>query len=651
MADTMPLFTDLPCLFGSGFLQDYAGQIMSDPRMAIVELIANAYDAGATRVDVQWPSEPGLRLAVTDNGTGMTELELGRRWKTFPYDRQKEQGPDVLFPPGVTGHHRQAFGRSGKGRFAPFCFADSYCIETWKNDRFIRVLVKMTDGGLEPFAWNIEGQSEKKGHGTCVSTDLTRRFLSVEEVSEIIGAKFLVDPSFAICVNKQPVQLLGLKSLVSTTVPVQPHGAVAVRRIDSAVQDRVVRLRGITWWVNQRMVGEPSWEGLDGEGAYLDGRTAEARRYSFVVEADLLRESVKADWSGFHANGKVNAVRDAVHRHVVETLSELLSSTRKEQKKAALARHRDLLGGLPVVSRKMVGQFVEQVLEKCPTITPRDLSRTVAILGKLEQSQSAYDLLKSLAECSPEDLDRWNQLMQEFSARNAEIILTELQKRLTLIERLQELVGSRKTDELHDLQPLFERGLWIFGPEYEAVDFRSNLGLARIIRGLLGGTDKALPIRRPDFVALADTSIGVYSAAEYKDNGEISGVRKVLIVELKKGGFTLTQKEVDQARDYAKELRKGTHVSPTTEIVAYVLGTLLEEGLQVARMGERNETQIIPMIYQTILDRAHSRTFNLQRRLKESGPKVDSDSEVEEVLAQPVQGEMFEESGVSKGEQ
>lgn len=115
---------------------------------------------------------------------------------------------------------------------------------------------------------------------------------------------------------------------------------------------------------------------------------------------------------------------------------------------------------------------------------------------------SGYDLLKQLAECSPQDLDTWNQLMKKFSASTAELILSELSRRLRLIEKLQQLIHDKKTDELHDLQPLFEQGLWMFGPEYESVEFRSNLGLATIIREMLGGTEESIKRGRTDFVAL-----------------------------------------------------------------------------------------------------------------------------------------------------
>src|ERR1039457_2559147 len=87
--------------FGSDFLHDHAGQIIDDPRVAIIELVANCYDAGANEVQVRWPSVPGKVLSITDNGTGMTRTELEMRWMTLAYDRSAEQGPEVELPAEV----------------------------------------------------------------------------------------------------------------------------------------------------------------------------------------------------------------------------------------------------------------------------------------------------------------------------------------------------------------------------------------------------------------------------------------------------------------------------------------------------------------------------------------------------------------------
>ena len=64
---------ELPFLFGEGFLQDHAGHIITDARIALIELIANAYDAGATCVKISWPSDLGQPFVIKDNGAGMTK--------------------------------------------------------------------------------------------------------------------------------------------------------------------------------------------------------------------------------------------------------------------------------------------------------------------------------------------------------------------------------------------------------------------------------------------------------------------------------------------------------------------------------------------------------------------------------------------------
>jgi hypothetical protein len=108
--------------------------------------------------------------------------------------------------------------------------------------------------------------------------------------------------------------------------------------------------------------------------------------------------------------------------------------------------------------------------------------------------------------------------------------------------------------------------------------------------------------------------------------------KESLIVELKKGAFELTQKELDQARDYAKELRRTGCAPDASTITAFVLGADLEAGLEQAKFGSRDENIVTPLRYDTVLARAHARTFNLQRRLEQAQP-APSDPDVDQVLS------------------
>jgi hypothetical protein len=635
MTGRLDLFPDTPFSFGPRFLHDHAGHIVTDPRIALVELVANSYDAGASLISVQWPDNLGDTLQVLDNGTGMTTEEFNRRWKTLSYNRFQEQGSYVDYPPDLKGAKRIAFGQNGKGRYGPFCFADVYEVETWRDGVSILVRVSLTSGGREPFHCELLSKGEKDGHGTCVRAKVQRNRVPVAAICETIGSKFLVDPFFSVIVNGHQLELLSLTGVATSAIPVDPHGEVRIHQIDALVQDRTTLLRGITWWVNRRMVGTPSWDGLDGRGAILDGRTALAKRCSFVVEVDFLKGDVKDDWTGFHDTARALDTREAVRNWVIDALDKLSAESRKERKREALAQTRGVLGTLPALSKRLVGQFIDEVQQKCPTLSQSDFARMVTIFTKFEAARSGYELLEKLAACSPDDLDTWNRLMEEWSASNAEIVLSELKRRLDLVERLQQLVNVATTDELHELQPLFARGLWIFGPEYESVEFTSNRAMGTVIRSLLGGGADEFSRRRPDVVALADRSICCYAADRFDENGEVAGVRKVLVVELKKGGSTLRTTELRQGEDYALELQKANLVGKDTEVVVFVLGARVsDDAIEERTVGKA--VKIIPMMYETILKRAHARTFNLQRRLHAVQPVLYEDKDVEAVLAMPL---------------
>ncbi|HYE06702.1 MAG TPA: ATP-binding protein [Planctomycetota bacterium] len=634
--------------FGSGFLADYAGSIIKDPHVAIVELVANSYDAGSTRVEVDLPTELGRDLVVRDNGTGMTTAEFKARWNMIGYQRLEVQGSSVEFPPDVKGLTRVAFGRNGKGRLSGFCFANSYTVVTTKAGEKTTAEVRQLSDSEKPYYGDVTAVGQADGHGTTISLTMTRNLLAEEDVRDLLGTKFLIDPSFTIIINGREVKLLDLEALESLPLKIPGHGEAVVHLVDGQRydSDRRVRLRGITWWVNRRMVGIPNWEGLDGEGNYLDGRKTAAKRFAFIIKADFLKDDVKPDWTGFFANARIQAVQEAAHALVVKEINRITAASRKQAKIEALRDHGEVIDRLPVMSREVVGQFVDMVQEKCPSLSPADLSRTAGILAKLEAARYGYEMLDILNRCSPDDLDTWYEVMARWSAGTAKLVLDELGKRLGLIEKLRSLVNDPKADELHDLQPLFERGLWIFGPEYEAVDFRSNRSMSTVVQQFFDAKKTSMPSRRPDIVAMTNGTLGVYAAEDFSDRGEVCGYRKVLVVELKKGGFQVTQQELYQGNDYSQELRRVGKISAKTEVIAYVLGSSLADGLTEMNQGG---ITVRPLRYDTLLDRAHSRTFQLKRRIEEQQPSAAKDAEVEQVVEQGVQDLMtFEKPNLDR---
>jgi DNA mismatch repair ATPase MutL len=65
--------------FGDDFLQHHAGSIITDPHYALVELVANCWDAGASNVNIEWLNNGSNNISIEDNGTGMTYAEFSER--------------------------------------------------------------------------------------------------------------------------------------------------------------------------------------------------------------------------------------------------------------------------------------------------------------------------------------------------------------------------------------------------------------------------------------------------------------------------------------------------------------------------------------------------------------------------------------------
>ncbi len=69
---------------GSLFEEDYLirtlGPIVRSPDVALTELVANAWDAGASKVDITIPDERDEVLVISDNGIGLTTGQFHSRW-------------------------------------------------------------------------------------------------------------------------------------------------------------------------------------------------------------------------------------------------------------------------------------------------------------------------------------------------------------------------------------------------------------------------------------------------------------------------------------------------------------------------------------------------------------------------------------------
>lgn len=245
---------------GSLFEEDYLirtlGNLANSSEVALTELVANAWDAGATLVEIFIPENYGEKLIIEDNGTGMNKDEFYSRWMKLGYNRLKHQGKKVEFPDGLQ-LNRFAYGRNGVGRHGMLCFNNEYEITTNKNG-IESSFVITTVSEKEPFLIKSENFSSSTKSGTKLEVVVIKNLPKSENILEIISARFLHDPKFIISINKQTIQLEQHKGLVNFE-KIEVDGVnLTVNLIDSKKARRSTIYQGIAIWQGGRLIGEPS---------------------------------------------------------------------------------------------------------------------------------------------------------------------------------------------------------------------------------------------------------------------------------------------------------------------------------------------------------------------------------------------------------
>ncbi|MDR0831021.1 MAG: ATP-binding protein [Prevotellaceae bacterium] len=610
-------------IYGSLFEDDYlirslGGGIASQPEVALTELVANAWDAGATEVKIFIPPEKGQRLTIEDNGIGMSQEEFHNRWMKLSYNRIKHQGKKVVFPKGVEGT-RFAYGRNGVGRHGLLCFNDTeYCIATTKNGKMLTVTITTQIKG-QPIAITNENESDidKNVHGTKLDVIVSQNLPNVEKIRDIISAKFLHDPHFTIEINRVSLKLEELKGVLDqTTIKIENTNiSLEAYFIDSQKALRKSLYQGIAFWQGGRLVGEPSW--ILGQEMVLDGRTTLAKRYTFVISTNDLSDEVKEDWTGFRNTEIMKKVYQAVSVYANEKFAELSRTSIDETKARVKQDLKEKLKDASPLTLYEIDEAIESISIESPKATPESYNIAIEAIINLEKSKSGRELLQKLAKFNEDDIEGLNQMLDKWTVKDALTVLSEIDRRLTIIEAIRKLSKDPNINELHILHPLVTEARWLFGVEYDSAEYTSNRQLQTVINTLFKG--KAIKRedinynKRPDIVCFDQSTMAITGTEEYSDNSELFTINKILIIELKRGGFKVSREERIQAQNYTEDLLASF---PDARINAYIVGDTIGDNVQrITTVGNNEVGKVFVSTFAQLVDTAEKRLFGLRNKL------------------------------------
>lgn len=631
---------------GSLFEEDYLlrelGQVAHIPQVALTELVANSWDAGANHVKIIIPSEIGGSMIIEDDGHGMTLEQFKRRWMTLRYDRLKHQGSNVEFPAHSQSKPRTAFGRNGVGRHGLLCFADQYEVKTWRDGTQTTFVVG-TESGPSPFVLKSEEQIKRLGNGTKLTVQVSRKLPDPEEILTVLSTRFLHDPEFEILVNGKSRPFSDIQGRVSEEFIEFGDGQKAtVIVIDSTKQNQSSLHQGIAFWVQRRLVGSPSW--AIGQIANFDGRTRFAKRYKVIVDTIGFESEVEQDWTAFKSSSSVKELFEATAKHVEKISRVLANEVAESASEDALSKNKDELVQLGHGARLEVVEFTKIIAQQHPTISPDFLTTAVQAVINLEKSKSGAALLQKLSALSNDDIGGLGRLLSEWDIKDALQVLDEIDNRLSVIETIRRLADDPTTDELHTLHPLILRSRWLFGPEFESQEFCSNVTLQTVAKELFKDKDaKFINERnRPDIVVLPEkTTLQMTGIESFEPTDPtIVQLQHVLLIELKKGGFELTRKEVNQADGYVQDIANSSSIGCKPIISAWVVGQKIAAGVaRDKRVGDEGRPygHIRATTFAALVDTANARLMKLRKTLSIRYDNTNTDTLLKRVLSTPNQ--------------
>ena len=206
--------------FDPGTIKHLGVRMYSTLPPVIGELVANAWDANATIVEITIPetriNEQTSEIVIADNGAGMSDEEVRERYLIVGRDRRAEEQCDVIPKP----YNRKIMGRKGIGKFSAFGIAREIEVESMKNSEISRFRMNFDElmekekekereiefDPLQPTGDVDKGTKITLRHITIYKT----RSISIDDIRRKLARRFAVigtQHNFEVVINGDPISL------------------------------------------------------------------------------------------------------------------------------------------------------------------------------------------------------------------------------------------------------------------------------------------------------------------------------------------------------------------------------------------------------------------------------------------------------------
>ena len=477
---------------------------------AIAEMIANAWDADAAKVEISLPLEinDSAQIVVKDDGVGMTLKDVQDKYLKVGYDRRRGS------PDARTGKlKRPVLGRKGIGKFAGFGIARQVVVTTISEETgeltefsldYDRIRENPDDRVINVSRYEGPGDENSKkrraegDHGTTVvlkRLDRKRNF-DPEKFRRGIARRFLLwqkYSDFEITVNGRRVSDVDPADLdqLSYELPKNMNDIEKSKRSYVIITDDgwVVERVGdheVRWRV--RVYKNPIEEELQGFTVFAHGKMAQKTPFFFGIGKGIsfqhglvyMSGDIEADFIDELEEDVIATERQRVnwsHESLVglkEWGQELVKFVawswghRRQENKLKIVREderiKSRLGKLSESERRVVEGAIGKIANFPDIDDPTFVDIASSMITAWEQGR-LRKLIEDVSESENLDESSFLSLLMEANALTALNVLEAVATKLEVVKALEAKVRAAELE--NSIRDYIYKNPWIIDPTWE----------------------------------------------------------------------------------------------------------------------------------------------------------------------------------------
>ena len=554
--------------FDVGTIKHLGLQMYSTLPPVMGELVANGWDANATRVDIVIPDGPldphRSEVIISDNGIGMSDEDIRKEYVVTGRDRREDEGSDETPEP----LRRKVMGRKGIGKFSSFGIAKEIEIESVKDGEASRLKMNY-DAMLEQAdARSIEfpalpptGEVSK---GTRITlrkfTKFSSRSIAIPRLRKGLARRFSVIGAahdFEVVINGSPISPAerDLKAFLDKDADgnlyIWPYENVKIEEDeDWTVSGWIGALkrtdqnldgidRGIALMARGKLVQEPFvFEAVVGQQYALSYIIGELH----VEFVDAAEDTIGTNRNALVWDTDANAALRRWGRDAVNRIAREWAEKRSEDNLRALEQNelyqdykrkaRETGGNARAL--KLGDQLVRQTIEKDRTESDDELNSTIQTTLNFLEFDAFLDIAADLVNADLHDTGKVLNLFREWQVIEAMEMTRVTEGRIRTIEKLQKLIDTDALEvpTLHDFLKEFP---WVIDPRWTMVD--DEVSYSKLLRDQFPDSPKLEEgNKRIDFLCVRESA-------------------NLVVVEIKRPGHIASTEQLNQIETYVSFVR------------------------------------------------------------------------------------------------